>query len=160
MVTGKVAHTAKNGGVGGILKGLQSLRMSSVYVGIPQENTQRRGDTVNNASLMYIHTHGSPLKNIPARPVIEPAVAAEKDKISTEYAKAVQATINGDNANVLKALHRTGIAGQNAARSWFTDPRNNWPPNSPGTIAKKGSSRPLIDTGTLRKSIIYVIRDN
>lgn len=159
MVTGKITHTAKNGGIDGILKSLQTIRLSSVYVGIPQEKTQRRGDTINNASLMYIHTHGSPLKNIPARPVIEPAVAADKEKISAEYIKAVQAAANGDSANVLKALHRTGIAGQNAARNWFTDPRNNWPPNSPVTIAKKGSSRPLIDTGTLRKSIIYVIRD-
>ena len=30
-----------------------------------------------------------------------------------------------------------------------------WTPNSPVTIARKGSSRPLIDTGELRASITY-----
>lgn len=31
------------------------------------------------------------------------------------------------------------------------------PPNSPWTIAKKGSSKPLIDTGQLRNSITYKV---
>lgn len=31
------------------------------------------------------------------------------------------------------------------------------PPNSPYTIANKGSSKPLIDTGQLRNSITYVV---
>lgn len=32
------------------------------------------------------------------------------------------------------------------------------PPNAPKTIARKGSSKPLIDTGQLRQSITYVVR--
>jgi hypothetical protein len=31
------------------------------------------------------------------------------------------------------------------------------PPNSPYTIARKGSSKPLIDTGQLRNSITYQV---
>lgn len=32
------------------------------------------------------------------------------------------------------------------------------PPNAPSTIARKGSSTPLIDTGQLRSSITYAVR--
>ena len=31
------------------------------------------------------------------------------------------------------------------------------PPNSPSTIAKKGSNNPLIDTGRLRQSVVYKV---
>ena len=31
-------------------------------------------------------------------------------------------------------------------------------PNAPGTIRRKGSSKPLIDTGRMRQSVNYVIR--
>lgn len=33
------------------------------------------------------------------------------------------------------------------------------PPNAPSTIAEKGSSKPLIDSGQLRSSITYLVRD-
>ena len=52
---------------------------------------------------------------------------------------------------------------QNKVRAWFTDERNNWPPNAPSTIEKKSKNgkikdNPLIDTGELRKSITYVVK--
>ena len=31
-------------------------------------------------------------------------------------------------------------------------------PNAPSTIRKKGSSRPLIDTGRMRQSVNFIIR--
>ena len=62
----------------------------------------------------------------------------------------------------MKHLSLAGMYGQNASRSWFTNPKNNWPPNSPAVIAakkRKGSTepKPLIDTGDLRKSITYFV---
>lgn len=33
------------------------------------------------------------------------------------------------------------------------------PPNAPATVAKKGSSTPLVDTGQLRQSITFQVRD-
>jgi hypothetical protein len=51
------------------------------------------------------------------------------------------------------------MLGQNIVRAWFVDPKNGWPENSPITIAAKGSDKPLIDTGELRKAITYVVGD-
>jgi hypothetical protein len=115
---------------------------------------------VTNAELLFIHTKGSMVRNIPARPVIEPAIAASGNReiISREVANASQAAMHGDVTKMMNGLKRAGIAGQNASRKWFTDSRNHWAPNSPRTIKNKGSDRPLIDTGALRAAITYVVK--
>lgn len=142
---------------------LQFLRDNYDLVGIPQAKTERKqGDPVTNAELLFIHTYGSPLNNIPARPVIEPAIAANKDAISELFKKAVKAFLDGDIDKAYEYVQLAGMKGQNVARAWFTDPRNGWPPNSPAVARakeKKGSTdpHPLIDTGELRKSITYVV---
>ena len=116
---------------------------------------------VTNAELLFIHTKGSPLRKIPARPVLEPAVEAEgsRQAIAFELSGSVKASLAGDHDGAVKKMKRAALAGQNAARGWFTDARNHWAPNTPGTIARKGSNRPLIDTGALRASIVGVVKE-
>ena len=108
---------------------------------------------------MYIMSHGSPLWQIPPRPVLEPAIEAHKDAISKLFQAVIKAAARGNPTEADRAIHRCGLAAQNYCRAWFTDPRNGWPPNSPRTIKMKKSARPLIDTGTMRKAITYVVRD-
>jgi phage gpG-like protein len=48
-------------------------------------------------------------------------------------------------------LQAAGNVVRDASVKRFTD--NDWAPDAPSTIAKKGSSRPGIDTGALRNSI-------
>lgn len=145
-------------------KGLKQLADFEVLVGIPEEKTDREEvpdiGPVTNAELAFIHTHGSPMRNIPPRPIIEPAIEdSENSKaISEDLKLAIQAALDGDRAKTISQLNKAGISAQNAVRDWFTNPRNNWAPNSPRTIAKKKSDRPLIDTGQLRKAISYVVR--
>jgi hypothetical protein len=117
---------------------------------------------VNNAQLLYIHTNGSVLKHIPARPVIEPAIKAEgnKELILAELDSAAKAALDGKAKGVDQHLQRAGLIAQNVCRAWFTDSRNGWAPNAPSTIRAKGSARPLIDTGEMRKSITYVVSDD
>lgn len=115
---------------------------------------------ISNAQLLYIHSKGSPLRNIPARPVLEPAIEAKgnREGIAAELAKAVQASLHGNDEDVTRYLKRAGLSASNAAKRWFTDSRNNWAPNAPATIRAKGSDQPLIDTGALRQAITYVIK--
>jgi hypothetical protein len=54
-------------------------------------------------------------------------------------------------------MQRAALAGQNAARKWFTDPRNNWKPNALSTIRAKGSDKPGIDTGAMRAAIQGIV---
>jgi hypothetical protein len=117
----------------------------------------KSGKPYSKAYEMYVHEHGSPLFKTPPRPVLEPAMDNSKDKIAEQLKLAFQAVLNG--SNVSDELSKVGMLGQDIARKWFTDPDNKWAANSPLTVKKKGSNKPLIDTGALRASITYAIRD-
>ncbi|SFE43570.1 hypothetical protein SAMN04487969_102504 [Paenibacillus algorifonticola] len=183
----RVTTTADN--TGDLKKILDGLADVQVYVGVPEGGGDHGGGisnaellyiqshgvrsksmreemnpdiesgrkTYSQAYEMYIQSHGSPLWHIPPRPVLEPAIEANKDKISKQMQRAAQAALDGN--DIGPELHKVGMMGQNIARGWFVDPRNGWEPNSPLTVAKKGSDRPLISTGELRKSIQFVIED-
>jgi hypothetical protein len=192
MVTGTATVTKSGRGFSAMVDKLRSLTKKEVLVGIPQEEAQRPGgDMVNNAELLYVHTHGvrapvmraemkqnidagmlysaahslyvqthgSPAYAIPPRPVLEPAIRDSKEAIGKQVAGAYCAAMRGDMAGAERGLELAGMVAQNAARAWFENPKNQWPPNSARTIKAKGSNSPLIDTGEMRKSITYVIRD-
>lgn len=121
------------------------------------------GATVPNLAVaLYLRAKGSPLYRTPPRPIIEPAIAAPDNRtaIAREIASAVTSGLAGKDEESMRHLKRAGLEAQNRVRAWFTDPRNDWPANAPSTVKRKGSSRPNIDKGELRKSIVYVIRDN
>lgn len=193
MVSVKNSHRTVSGGLQGLMDRVQALnRVNKLYVGIPQEKTSRGDEPINNASLLYIHTHGirrksmreemrgymnagakyslafqlylqthgSPLWHSPPRPVIEPALLKYRAEVSEEYSKAIRAALEGDFSRARAQIQRTGLLAQNYCRGWFTDKDNGWAPNSPRTVAMKGSANPLIDTGALRKAIIYVTRSD
>lgn len=170
---------------GTLKKLLDDIGAMEVYVGIPEDRAPRKGEgEISNAQLMYIHTHGSPVRNIPPRPVIEPAIEAQGNKgpIADELAKAAKEVLNGNPSEAVRHLEKAGMTGMNSARAWFEDPRNNWAPNTRATALHKlrklkgrarkealaklaggsvpeGVSRPLVDTGELRKSITYVVKN-
>lgn len=135
---------------------IKAIRELDVLVGIPQEKT--RDGPVSNAELAFIHSKGSPLKGIPARPIIEPAIEDSKEQIAELIKGSAQKALDGNKEGAIESLERVGMQGQNIVRAWFTNPRNNWAPNSPKTIKIKKSARPLIDSGELRKSITYIVR--
>ena len=120
-----------------------------------------RGLTYSQAHALMLHTRGSVRMAIPARPIIEPAIEAKDNQrsINNHLKLAAEAALAGNRAGTLRALRMAGMDAQNRVRAWFTDPRNHWAPNAPSTIKRKGSSRPLIDTSQLRRSIIYVVAE-
>ncbi|OPD28816.1 hypothetical protein AL713_17505 [Clostridium botulinum] len=171
-----------------IKKSLEDLAKKTICVGVP-DSTEHPDSKITNAELLYIHTHGvrdttmrrkmqhdldsgipyskahemyvhengSPLWNVPPRPVLEPAMDSNKELISEEMKQAVISALNGN--NLTAELNKVGMLGQTLAQDWFANCENNWPANSPDTIKRKGSDKPLVDTGGLRKSIIYVIKE-
>ncbi|EPS56767.1 TPA: hypothetical protein ACXDAY_003468 [Clostridium botulinum] len=172
----------------GIKKSLEDLAKKTICVGIP-DSTEHPDSKITNAELLYVHSHGvrdttmrrkmqhdldsgipyskahemyvhengSPLWNSPPRPVLEPAMDNSKEAIAEQMAKVAEAAL--DNNNLSVELEKVGMLGQNIARDWFTNPENKWHKNSDNTIKRKGSDKPLIDTGELRKSITYTIKE-
>lgn len=191
MVTVNIQHNETQGGILGVLDRLRRLKSRQIYVGIPEKKAARQDESINNAQLLYIlshgvrkksmreemqpkidagmkysaayqlyiMSHGSPLWHIPPRPVLEPALEAHADAIGKLFQAVIKAACKGDEAAMQKTMNICGMAAQDYCRDWFSDPRNGWPPNSPLTIKLKKSERPLVDTGTMRKAITYVIRE-
>ena len=139
-----------------VKKELNSLAKKDVLVGIPQDNSTRKEGFpyITNAELMFIHTNGSPVNRIPARPTLEPAVEENKDRISSMYKKAFKQVLAGGSPD--DDLNKIGLYTQNKAKKKFGS--DELAPNTPYTIKQKGSDRPLIDTGQLRNSVTYIIR--
>lgn len=104
---------------------------------------------------LFIHEHGSPIWQIPPRPILEPAIRNSKDIIAQQLKRAVLVALEGRDAS--SELQKAGQMGVNAAQEWFTNPLNMWPANSPSTVQAKGSDRPNVDTGSLRNYITYVV---
>ena len=143
-----------------MLKRLKELKNLAVYVGIPQEGSSRGdGENVNNAELLYLHSQGSELQHIPARPVLEPSIAKNKDQIAKLLGAASAEVLKGNVSLVKPKLEQAGMYAATKAKDYFVDPDNGWEPNSPRTVERKGSSRPLIDTGSMRNAITYVVGD-
>lgn len=135
---------------------LKALRQTDVLVGIPADKAMRKGDEMNNSTLLYILSKGSPLRNLPPRPVVEPGIEKSKDIWTPELAAAAQAMMEQKPGQATLHLKRAGVIASNAVKRMFGS--SDLAPNAPSTIRKKKSDRPLIDTGILRRSITYVLR--
>jgi hypothetical protein len=90
-----------------------------------------------------VHTNGSPLHGIPARPIIQPAVEDPDNKAGylEPMERAVKHMLDGKTDAALGDLNRAGMIAQNAVRDWFTDPKNNWAPLSPRTIEARARKK-------------------
>lgn len=146
-----------------ILESMQFIRDHDVYVGIQQKDTSREDDDVTNAELLFIHTNGSPVNNIPPRPVIEPAIRSDRKRLSSMMKQAAKYALDGMKSEALMQLELVGTRGRDISKRWFVNPDNNWPPNSEAVQERKRrkgatNPRPLIDTGELRNSISYFVR--
>lgn len=156
MFKGTVTVTSNTDKRAQILQTLKNLINTEVLVGITEENSSRPGERVTNAELLFIHTNGSPLKGIPARPVIEPAIENNKDKVAELLGKAAKQALHGDELGARQSLESAGMYGQKSARDWFTNPNNGWAPNSEYTIVEKlrKQGRASGENGKLARDIV------
>lgn len=146
------------------LKALEFIKNNEVYVGIQEEDSSREDDPApTNAELLFIHTNGSPVNNIPPRPVIEPALKNDQARLSSMMKKAAEYAFDGNESEALRQLCLVGTRGRDVSKRWFVNPKNHWPPNSEAVQEakrRKGSTnpKPLIDTSELRNSISYFVK--
>ncbi len=113
----------------------------------------RNPSEITNAEIGLKHEKGSISENIPRRsflemPLIEKGNALLRIK---DYLWAQFSTGKRDYQTIYKQL---GIMAEVIIQKAFaTRGFGKWRPNSPRTVAEKGSDAPLIDTAQLRRSI-------
>lgn len=91
---------------------------------------------------------------VPARSFVRSTYDENLQKLLRLQSKEYDKIIEGK-TTVYQSLSAQGLWMQDLIKQKITTLRI--PPNSPYTIAQKGSSNPLIDFGQLRKSISYEV---
>lgn len=127
-----------------------------ILMGVPLSTSNKRenedeSEQMNNAYLLSIHEHGTIDGRIPPRPLLSSIIKQEKSYLNQGFNEYIRLLSNNENDNAEKHLEKMAIYLEGRLVEYFTN--NNWKPNAPSTIAKKGSARPLIDTGDLRRAI-------
>jgi hypothetical protein len=141
-----------------LLKELDGIR---IQAGVQADagNAKKRGKggkvVKSDTHLLLIATvHEYGLNGMPQRSFIRGAYDDNKqliEKLTTALASGAITSKMPLNA----ALNQVGNAIEGMIKNKIRD--GPFKPNSPATIKRKGSSRPLIDTGHLRQSIRYKV---
>ena len=126
--------------------GSQTYKSDDMFKDTPDEMTVFQ--------IGMIHEFGVPEKNIPRRSFIRVPIENNIKKI-TKLIENNHKLVSENAMSAEVALSRIGIKAQNTIKESF---RNiDWKPLKRATIKRKGSSRPLIDTGQLIGSISYIV---
>ena len=137
----------------GYAKAINDVKNKSVYVGLPKEKaTKNYEDGASIIEIGAVHEFG--MDNIPQRSFLRVPFAENKKEIDAFIQKRFE--MSGKEIAPIKALEQIGVFAEGISKRSFVE--NDWVANSPFTIAKKGSSSPLIDTGNLRNSITSIVR--
>lgn len=92
--------------------------------------------------------------HIPSRPFLRKSVDENKEIIDSMLDQAVRKLLSGQ--PVQRVLNRLGSFQKGLVQKKIVE--GSYVPNAASTIRKKGSSRPLIDNGDMRKAVNYIVR--
>lgn len=113
-------------------------------------------DELTNAELAAIHEYGAPRANIPERSFLRATADAKRQEWLALMERGLRLAVAG-RLSVKAAL---GLVGEQAVADIRTRIRAHIPPPlAPRTVARKGSSVPLVDTGRLLMSIAYEVKE-
>lgn len=132
-------------------KELEELIKLEVAVGYQEGLTYPDGTSV--AEVAIYNDLGT--VHSPSRPFMRDSINGHKQEIEQFMQRQAKGIANGKKAkDVLEQIgaFQTKLIQKEIVQGDFV-------PNSPATIRKKGSSTPLIDTGLMRQSVHFVVRE-
>lgn len=134
----------------------KALKMST-DVGLinAKVGSQIYGDGVSVMVVGAIHEYGA--GNVPERSFLRAPFLTQQGYVREQIIKEWASVMQGK-SDASRALGRLGVIGTNLAKGAFTsNGYGTWPAIKASTIKAKGSSRTLIDTGTLRNAITWQV---
>lgn len=132
-------------------KMLEGLGKLQVRVGIQQGKVNEDG--VDMVDIAMFNEFGT--VHIPSRPFLRDSVDAHTDEINAFLQSMRSQLVRGSSAEQI--LKKIGVFQKDLIRKEIVN--GDFVPNSPETIKRKNSDKPLIDTGSMRRSINYVIQE-
>jgi hypothetical protein len=143
-----------------IMAQMTKLSHLKVKVGIVSGSSQEMVDIAVKNELGVagppMSQHGEGHWFIPPRPFVKGFADAKRDQIAqlmeTLTGQVADGTLTAD-----QAMARLGQFGESGIQSFME--AGDFTPNADFTIRMKGSSKPLIDTGALKRSVRYEVVD-
>jgi hypothetical protein len=128
---------------------------SKINVGIPAGKNEADGTPV--ALIAAVHEFGSPEKGIPERPFLRTTIQENRGKYVQLNRRNLVAVLNGK-MTIEQALGQLGDVAKGDVQARIVS--GGFAPLKESTIKRKGSSKPLIDTGQMRQSIAWELSND
>ncbi len=130
---------------------IKECKEKAVYVGFNSSS----GSEENGASIVDVAVWNEfGTEHMPSRPFMRDTLRNNKDEIKSMLASGMKSMIASGDAE--KTFNMVGSKVKGMVQQEIRD--GEFEPNAPSTIKQKGSSHPLIDTGRMRQSVVYVVR--
>ncbi len=142
-----------------IMRSIPELDGVHVLVGVfadddREDPVEGTGSDATNADVAIFNEFGTS-NGVPERSFLRSTVDAKQDKYAKVLADGVGRHLDGK-VSIDKALDLLGLVAVGDVQTTIRD--LDTPENTEATIARKGSSNPLIDTGQLRQAIAHEVR--
>jgi hypothetical protein len=144
---------------------MKKFRHDEVLVGIPESKTARKDEekgTIGNAALLAINEFGSPMQNIPARPVMAIGIRNAQEKIAEQFKQAAVKALSQGFAALDTYYNRAGLIASNSVKKAINAQEDIQGPAASTLASRKArgfkGTKALIVTGQLRNAITYVLR--
>lgn len=175
--------------VASVIRSVNMLVNKDVLVGIPAGPDRTEGQPITNAEIGYVQEFGSPANNVPERPFLIPGVQDAQEAVADQFRAAAVAALTGNPSQVEVRLNRAGLLAVNSVKARISSNiapalspetiKNRHKGRKTKSMRKNekayldlvaGGAQPadaqsaagivsLINTGELRNSITYVIRN-
>lgn len=157
MIKPKIKIRERDKGYNDFKKRIDEIKKKPyVKIGILESAGKHKNSDFTVAEVGSIHEFGS--SNVPQRSFIRSTHDEIRDRILNKI-KELKTDVLLRKNSVAKALALIGLMVQSAIQKKITDGDPEWEPLKAETIEKKGSSKALIDTGQLRASIRYEVKE-
>lgn len=147
---------------------VKKFKRDAVVVGIPSVDSGRKDEgsdnpePINNAALLAINEFGSPLNNIPPRPVMAIGIRNAQDQIAEELKKATQQAFKRGLSALSVYYNRAGLIASNSIKKAINAQDDIEPPSEATLAARQAAgfkgTKALIVTGQMRNAITYVVK--
>lgn len=168
----KAKLEVKDKGLIALFKRVRAIQKSRVKVGVLADGrggakhgrseadavTQGGRSSLTIAQIAAILEFGTEDGRIPPRPALRNTFDTMRPELVELGKKLMGAVVDGK-IDVVKALNIMGAKLANGVKRTITAGAGVPPPNAPSTIAKKGSSRPWVDSGQVVGAISWEVQE-
>lgn len=138
-----------------LYKQINELKKGQVFIGFPEGEATHTGANGESADMALIAAYNEfGTSTTPARPFLKQTIDGNQDKIKAMCEQTVKDIADGKSTE--QCLKQLGAYGVGLVQETIAN--GSFAPNNPQTVKKKGSDKPLIDTGQMRQSVHYIIR--